>query len=302
METNKILLLVGIPASGKTTYALNFINRNENYVRVNKDDLRKSFFGSAVVDDKSEKIIETIQNSIIENSIASRKNVIVDNTNLSKEKIEILINRFRDRADIELMFFHIPLKTAIERDSLRDKLSSVGEEKLKKYFNKFSSLVDSMSHTVYPKIDTYFKPIPHDTKLKTCVIFDLDGTLANKGNRGYFDWDKVDRDHLNEIVAEHVDFHKNKGREIIIVSGRDDVSLELTQDWLDFYQIHYDEIYMRPKDDHRKDDKVKKEIYENYIKDKYNVHCVYDDRFQVVNMWHNLGLFVFNVNQGNKIF
>ncbi len=108
METNKILLLVGIPASGKTTYALNFINRNENYVRVNKDDLRKSFFGSAVVDDKSEKIIETIQNSIIENSIASRKNVIVDNTNLSKEKIEILINRFRDRADIELMFFHIP--------------------------------------------------------------------------------------------------------------------------------------------------------------------------------------------------
>ena len=113
---------------------------------------------------------------------------------------------------------------------------------------------------------------------------------------------KVYKDELNDIIAEQVEFHRSKGRKIIIVSGRDAVCRKLTEDWLDMYCIKYDEFYMRPENDYRKDTIVKKEIYDNHIKGKYNVIAVYDDRLQVLNMWYDEDIFTFNVNQGNKEF
>ena len=36
----KVLVLIGLPASGKSTWAHDFIERNPNWIRINKDDLR----------------------------------------------------------------------------------------------------------------------------------------------------------------------------------------------------------------------------------------------------------------------
>lgn len=140
------------------------------------------------------------------------------------------------------------------------------------------------------------------TELPNAVIFDIDGTLAHMKNRGPFDWHKVDRDDVNEIVAEQVKFHKNADRKILVVSGRDGSCKKMTEDWLSFYGIEYDEIFMRPANDFRKDTHIKREIYNNFIVDKYNVICVYDDRLQVLDMWYEEGVFTFNVNQGNFEF
>ena len=74
--------------------------------------------------------------------------------------------------------------------------------------------------------------------------------------------------------------------------------MEDTKDWLDFHQIKYDEIFMRPKNDYRKDNVVKLEIYNNKIKDNYNVIGCFDDRQQVVNMWREHGLLVYHVADG----
>jgi hypothetical protein len=56
---------------------------------------------------------------------------------------------------------------------------------------------------------------------------------------------------------------------------------------------------MRKSGDYRKDYEVKKEIYETYIKDKFNVLCVLDDRQSVVDMWRSLGLTCLQVNYGD---
>lgn len=41
---------------------------------------------------------------------------------------------------------------------------------------------------------------------------------------------------------------------------------------------------MRKTGDSRKDFLIKKEIYENELKDKYNILAIFDDRQQVVDM------------------
>ena len=59
------------------------------------------------------------------------------------------------------------------------------------------------------------------------------------------------------------------------------------------------QLFMRKKDDYRQDAIVKKELYEEHIKDKYYVEAVFDDRDQVVNMWREEGLLCCQVYYGN---
>jgi hypothetical protein len=56
---------------------------------------------------------------------------------------------------------------------------------------------------------------------------------------------------------------------------------------------------MRKRGDKRKDVIVKKEIYEKFIKDNYEVFFVLDDRDQTVKGWRDLGLKCFQVAEGN---
>jgi len=56
---------------------------------------------------------------------------------------------------------------------------------------------------------------------------------------------------------------------------------------------------MRKDNDFRPDEEIKKEIYNNFIKDDYNIFFVLDDRTKVVNMWRSLGLTCLQVADGN---
>jgi hypothetical protein len=56
---------------------------------------------------------------------------------------------------------------------------------------------------------------------------------------------------------------------------------------------------MRKLNDNRPDDIIKKELYDQYIKGKYFVKFVLDDRDSVVRMWRNEGLLCLQVYYGN---
>ena len=296
----KILLLIGIPASGKSTWAKDFLRNNPDWVRVSRDDFRLMLRNEQMCEPKVEDLITTLVNQSITKALTRKLNVIVDATNVREKYINEFIETFKYMADIDYRVFDISLDKAIERDNNRQ--MKVGDEVIKRMFNNYKTLLDSFHFQPVKKVDyPHLKP-NFESELPNAVIFDIDGTLALMKNRGAFDWDKVDRDDVNTIVAEQVQFHKSKGRKILIVSGRDIVCKGLTKEWLSFYGIEFDEIFMRPENDFRKDTIIKKEIYENDIKNNYNVLSVYDDRLSVCEAWHELGLFVFNVNQGMREF
>jgi hypothetical protein len=199
------------------------------------------------------------------------------------------------------MFFDVPLKTCLERDKLRQR--SVGVEVLNKMYENYKIIKDSFDFQPVKKRKQKVVVPNFVSNLPDAVIFDLDGTLALMRKRSPFDWDRVDEDDVNEIVLEQLKFHRSLGRTIILVSGRDGAALAKTKEWLEFYEIPYDYLFLKDKDDNRKDSIVKKEIYNNFIKDKFNVICAYDDRIQVLNeVWYKNNIFTFSVNQGNKLF
>lgn len=145
--------------------------------------------------------------------------------------------------------------------------------------------------------------------LPLAIICDIDGTIAlSTSGRSPFDWHRVGEDTLNEPVASLLEMievareapHLGQDLKLIMLSGRDKVCEPETIEWLIDNNIGYDELYMRSKGDFRPDQIVKRELFDRYIKDKYEVMFVLDDRNKVVKMWReDLGLTCLQVAQGD---
>lgn len=309
MSSNKskephVIINIGIPASGKSTWSKEFVKNNKNYVRVNRDDMRLMLQSTQMMENKDEAVLSNVINDIIVKYLSAKRNVIIDNTNLKERYLVEFINLCKDyTTNIEFRIFDVPLKTALERNSKRD--AKVPNDVIEKMYKDYLVLLDTFDFSNIKKYynDGFQYNVKNVDKKEEAYIFDIDGTLALMNDRrGAFDWHKVHLDDVNIIVKEQANNLHKLGYKIIILTGRDGVCEQLTKDWLELHEICYDLIYTRPQNDFRKDSVIKKEIYNNYIKDKYFVKAVFDDRLQVLKAWNEIGLFTFNVNQGNKEF
>lgn len=136
--------------------------------------------------------------------------------------------------------------------------------------------------------------------LPRAVLVDIDGTLAERGDRSPYDWQRVGEDQPRPAVIELVQTLAAARRHtIILMSGRDEVCRRQTELWLDAQPVPFHALHMRPHKDNRKDAIVKAELYRQHVEGRYQVAFVIDDREQVVKMWRGLGMDCFQVAEGN---
>lgn len=279
---------MGLPGAGKSTWAKEQVKNSGGKVkRVNNDDLRNSI-DAGIWSKSNEKSISEIRDTLLCYYLEQDKTVVIDNVNLHPKYIphyKAIAKKYN--AEFEVKFFDTPLEKCIKRDSLRP--NPVGKRVIMQMYNQ------------------YLKPEPpkYNPDLPDCTIVDIDGTLALNNGRSPFDETKVIEDIPNTPVIELVKLwrlHNNSKNKLFIFSGRTDSCKEDTLMWLDkHFDFHYQngyELHMRKTGDNRSDDIIKRELYEEFVKDKYNVSMVFDDRLRVCRLWYSLGLFVFNVNQG----
>lgn len=280
----KLLMLKGLPASGKSTFAKELV-KTQGYVRVNKDDLRAMLHGSKHTKGNEAQTLR-IRDAVIADSLHNGRNVVVDDTNLNpihEQVLRELAAQFG--AQFSVKFFDVSPAECIERDLKRP--VSVGSRVIMQQYNQWLRKAP---------VEPVFNP-----ELPTAILCDIDGTLAKMGTRSPFDWKKVGQDTLNRPVAHVLDkFARDGDVSIVMMSGRDSVCRQETRDWLKRHHIKYTALHMRAEGDNRKDNIVKRELYEQHIAGKYNVLFVLDDRNQVVDMWRNeLGLTVLQVAEGD---
>jgi predicted kinase len=314
MNKGKLIILVGISNSGKSTYASTLVQSNpSDYIRVNRDDIRSLLYG---YNDETvykyyerddvrflEKQVTRFEDTLIYDSLELGKTVIVDATHLTRAYIE----RFKYwNVETRIKIFDVTIEEAMVRDSLRSR--KVNEDIINKQFKQYKSLVHSLE-----KDPIDFTPVKLDLgKLdrKQAIIFDIDGTLAEKNDRNAFDWSKVRNDDeiagvcsINRLLARGIKhiakyYGGSIAPKIIIATGRDGVCLDDTELWLEDMEIEYDEIYIRPKGDMRPDWLIKQEMAQAILKD-HNILGWFDDRLQVTRHLRMLGLEVYNVAHGN---
>lgn len=273
----------GLPASGKSTWAKEYIKKHPNTKRINKDDLRAMLDNSRWSRENEKFILET-RDSLIMSALVNGFNVIVDDTNLAPKHetaLKEITNHMLTTFEIK-DFTDVAPDVCIQRDLARP--NSVGSKVIMDMYNQFLA----------PKTEK----VEHDPNLEDAIICDVDGTLALFTDNPY-DRD-FSKDTLNKPVAEIVREFASKGIKIIIVSGRKNSAQKVTEEWLTKNDIPYNEIYMPRSDkDWRKDYLLKEEIYNEHIKGKNNIKFVLDDRNQVVSLWRRLGLTCFQVAEGD---
>ncbi len=281
----RIIATKGLPGSGKTTWAKAFVEGKSDWKRVNNDDLRLMFNGVRY-DKRHEKFIGKARLALINAALSDGYSVVVDNCNLSPRavaELEALAASFNAPLSWQ-DFTDVDVEACIARDAQR--ANPVGRKVIMRMYDDFLA----------PPKAVYTPPAGK----WSAVICDIDGTLALKSpNRGVYDFDRAGEDTLNTPVRDVLSQLAASGADTILLSGREDKYRQVTEDWLDKNGVVWDRLLMRPTGDNRRDDIVKRELFEAHIRNEHAILCVLDDRDRVVRMWRDLGLTCLQVAEGD---
>jgi len=202
----KLLMLRGLPASGKSTWAKQFIKtegKGGAWKRVNKDDLR-AMLDAGKWSKKNEEFVIDARNWLVMRQLENGMNVIVDDTNFNPEhekKLRMIAEDFK--AEFEIRDFECDVYECIERDAARP--NGVGKEVIWRMWKE----------SVIPKVEWPKKR----GSLPAVVLCDLDGTLAHLNGRNPYDASTCQEDKPNMMLAEML---QSTNMDVIFVSGRED--------------------------------------------------------------------------------
>lgn len=307
-------IMRGLPASGKSSTAKELVENNlGSIVRINRDLLRVMLNNNIFVKNVTEQITTGARDALIRDNFKRNRSVVVDDTNLDSATVKHLI-KIADffGAAVEFIDLEVDVEECIRRDKLRESKGevTVGENVIRGMHKRFF-VNNQLPPRPENKPGVTFEPVIKDESLFDAVIFDIDGTLADhQGIRSPYDYTQVIRDRPRMSVIKLARMYQKNGYTLIILSGREDSCREDTVKWLNTYLSSIDHngeiyrvpytLYMRKAEDKRQDRIIKGEIFDTYIRNRYNVEAVYDDRDQVISLWRTeLGLDACQVNYGD---
>lgn len=149
---HELIVLQGIPSSGKTTWAKSWVNEDsEHRVRFNRDDIR-NMLGKYWVPNR-ESIINAMYESFLHQAMLEGYDIVLDNMNLNqktlveiKETVEEF-NKWISLSPVDLhyeikyqTFFDTPLEECIARDAKRE--NPIGEEVIRNTYNKYKDTIN----------------------------------------------------------------------------------------------------------------------------------------------------------------
>lgn len=137
--------------------------------------------------------------------------------------------------------------------------------------------------------------------MKKFVIFDMDGTLADASGREHHlrkdpkDWEAFFFDlHLDSVITPIAELYTSlcngSDYQVAIFTGRPERYREKTEKWMEKHNLPLRPIHCRKDNDERHDLVIKREIYENFVRDFGEIAFIVEDRNSVVKMWRDMGV------------
>ena len=294
MNLGKIILFIGLQASGKSTESRRRSAADKNVMRVSRDDIRNMLFVHWA--GKKESVVSHIEKATVRAAVSAGYDIIIDDTNLNPG-VRVSWQSLADELGVPLVeeSFETPLETCIFRDANRHGNAFLGRPVIERTALWYGKL----------------PPLPADQPV---AIFDIDGTIANSDHRSYLVDGSQKKDHEKyftlvgldtpiQVVIDWANACYAAGMTVLLVSGRPTGRPGIdTVNWLAKHNVHYHHIFTRNGGDYRLDDIVKQEILDKlliWIRKDQIQFCV-DDRPRVIRMWKANGLKVYDVGHGIK--
>jgi predicted kinase len=279
----KLVMTRGLPASGKSTWAKEFIKDKKDWVRLNNDDLTAMLYGVEFKQGGVD-LLDKTRKHILEFLMAQNLNIIIDNTNLHlkqeiyyREVVGLYNAEHYGEEHYEFSikdFTNVPIGECLVRNRARS--------------HPVPDRVIYDMHKAYLAVEA--PALAQNSSAPKAIVVDIDGTMALVTNRTPYEMSKVYSDEPNTPIVNLVKTMANAGHTIFFISGRDECSRAETVRWLadkaGFPAGSY-QLFLRPDEDQRPDTQYKKDVFAKYLKDKFYVDFWIEDRWRMTNAVRN---------------
>ncbi|ASC72168.1 hypothetical protein XM38_031220 [Halomicronema hongdechloris C2206] len=122
-----MILLIGLPGSGKSTWAQQFVSQHPAYEIVSTDAIRQQLFGDEAVQGSWPQIWRQLQHQLQQNVAAirqgHRQGTIYDATNVRRRhrRDAIALARHLGFDSITALWFDIPLAICLQHNQMRSR-------------------------------------------------------------------------------------------------------------------------------------------------------------------------------------
>lgn len=132
---NKLIMLIGLPASGKTSFTktLQFSYKNDDIEIISSDAIRKELFGSEEEQKYNNKVFEEVYKRA-RFSIQHKKITVIDATNLNRKR-RINFIKTMPKCEVCAVVFAIPFEECCKRNAARERV--VPQSAMERMYHSF---------------------------------------------------------------------------------------------------------------------------------------------------------------------
>lgn len=299
-----LVIYRGLPGSGKT-YRAKERQKLLGGRLVGRDHLRQLLgITRGVGNPDQEAEVTVLQERMIVVGLRAGENVYVDDMNLRASYVSRLIGlaqKWNSPWEVEDLTY-VDVDVCHQRNASR--VRTVPPNVIEDNYTRF--IKGKQYPLPVPKgklVDPYNVPEPYkaDTARPKTFLVDIDGTVADHTDiRDHHEYHRVGEDLPKQAVIKTVRALHNQGYTIVFMTGRPESCRQETRLWLCKHIGPWaSSIRMRETGDRRADYVVKSELFNKHIRYNYNVVGCFDDRQQVVDVYREMGLTVFQVDKGD---
>ena len=169
----RLIVLCGVPGSGKSTYAVNKTINDTSIVWLSSDAFREKLYGDANCQDNPGKVFEAMQEETVK-ALNNGFDVIYDATSITRKARAGILNIVPKHVQKCCVVIWAPIDICIERDKARSR--TVGKEVIDKMLKRFEApFYDEGFDTILVHIsDVHYSKEQYRDDVITEMIIDHD--------------------------------------------------------------------------------------------------------------------------------
>jgi predicted kinase len=133
MQMSKLIMLIGLPGSGKSYWSKKYIQENPDTILVSSDSIREEVFGDVNDQSHNGEVFNIVHQRVVA-AIKNERDVILDATNLSRKR-RIGFLKSIPGCLAEAIVFAIPFEFCCKRNAARDRV--VPQEVMDRMYRSF---------------------------------------------------------------------------------------------------------------------------------------------------------------------